>query len=56
MARTAYIYDNWRQYFLHDLTLCYYLFCDAIGTAATAWPIVPVSGDSEDDYGEADGM
>jgi hypothetical protein len=26
------------------------------GTAATYWPSVPASGDSEDDCGEADGM
>jgi hypothetical protein len=33
------------------------LVCEAIGTAATpAWPIVPASGHSEDDCGEADGM
>jgi hypothetical protein len=32
------------------------LICEAIGTAATGWPIVPASGDSEDDCGEADGM
>jgi hypothetical protein len=32
------------------------LVCEAIGTAATTWPIVPASGDSEDDCGEADGM
>jgi hypothetical protein len=31
----------------------YYLVCEAIGTAAT---ILPASGDSEDDCGEADGM
>jgi hypothetical protein len=35
----------------------YYLVCEAIGTAATpTWPIVPTSGDSEDDCWEADGM
>jgi hypothetical protein len=32
------------------------LVCEAIGTAATPGPIVPASGDSEDDCGEADGM
>jgi hypothetical protein len=32
------------------------LVCEAIGTAATRWPIMPASGDSEDDCGEADGM
>jgi hypothetical protein len=32
------------------------LDCEAIGTAATPWPIVQASGDSEDDCGEADGM
>jgi hypothetical protein len=34
----------------------YYLVCEAIGTAATPWSIVPASGDSEEDCGEADGM
>jgi hypothetical protein len=32
------------------------LVCESIGTAATPRPIVPASGDSEDDSGEADGM
>jgi hypothetical protein len=32
------------------------LVCEAIGTAAHSWPIVPASGDSEDDCGEVDGM
>jgi hypothetical protein len=32
------------------------LIYEAIGTAATPWSIVPASGDSEDDCGEADGM
>jgi hypothetical protein len=34
----------------------YYLVCEAIGTEATPGTIVPASGDSEDDCGEADGM
>jgi hypothetical protein len=34
----------------------FYSVCEAIGTAATPWPIVPASGNSEDDCGEADGM
>jgi hypothetical protein len=31
----------------------FYLVCEAIGHS---WPIVPASGDNEDDCGEADGM
>jgi hypothetical protein len=30
----------------------FYLVCETIGTAATPWPIVPASDDSEDDCGE----
>jgi hypothetical protein len=30
----------------------FYLVCETIGTAATPGPIVPASGDSEDDCGE----
>jgi hypothetical protein len=34
--------------------ICFlYLVCEAI---CHSWPIVPASGDSEDDCGEADGM
>jgi hypothetical protein len=33
--------------------LSFYLVCEAIGHS---WPIVPASGDSEDDCGGADGM
>jgi hypothetical protein len=33
------------------LLRCFYLVCEAIGTAA-----LPASGDSEDDCGEVDGM
>jgi hypothetical protein len=32
------------------------LVCEAIGTSGHSWLIVPASGDSEDDCGEADGM
>jgi hypothetical protein len=39
-----------------DSTFFFYLVCEAIGTAATPGPIVPASGDSEDDCGEADGI
>jgi hypothetical protein len=34
----------------------YYLVCEAIWHCGHSWPIVPASGDSEDDCGEADGM
>jgi hypothetical protein len=30
----------------------FFLVCVTIGTAATSWPIVPASGDNEDDCGE----
>jgi hypothetical protein len=32
------------------------LVCEAIGSAAASWPIVPASGDIEDDCGETDEM
>jgi hypothetical protein len=42
-----------------DLPTCsilFYLVYEAVGTVATPGPIVPASGDSEHDRGEADGM
>jgi hypothetical protein len=39
-----------REFFFYYCGLCAYLHC------GQSWPIVPASGDSEDDCGEADGM
>jgi hypothetical protein len=38
------------------IRIFFYLDSETIGTAATSWPIVPASGDNEDDCGEHDGM
>jgi hypothetical protein len=44
-------------YLVYNIFFFLILVCEAIGTAATqSWRIVPASGDSEDDCGEADGM
>jgi hypothetical protein len=37
------------------ISLLFYLVCEAIG-CGHSWPIVPASGDSEDDCGKTDGM
>jgi hypothetical protein len=36
--------------------LFFFLDYETIGTASHSWPIVPASGDNEDDCGEHDGM
>jgi hypothetical protein len=64
MPRVFFIYPSHRNInnaaseIVEVITLIFfcYLVCEGYWHCGHSWPIVPASGDSEDDCGEADGM